>query len=105
MQERFAQVTGVRLYEGYGLTETSPAATGQIRDAAPRQGSCGVPLPATDIEIRSLEDGTTVMATGDIGEVCIKGPQVMLGYWHRPDETADTLRDGWLHTGDTGIYG
>ena len=102
VQERFAQVTGVRLYEGYGLTETSPAATGQIRDAAPRQGSCGVPLPATDIEIRSLEDGTTVMATGDIGEVCIKGPQVMLGYWHRPDETADTLRDGWLHTGDTG---
>ena len=102
VQERFAQVTGVRLYEGYGLTETSPAATGQIRNAPPRQGSCGVPLPATDIEIRSLEDGTTAMATGDIGEVCIKGPQVMKGYWHRPDETAETLRDGWLHTGDTG---
>ena len=102
VQERFGQVTGVRLYEGYGLTESSPAATGQVRDAAPRQGSCGVPLPATDLEIRSLDDGTTVMPTGEIGEVCIKGPQVMKGYWKRPDESADALRNGWLHTGDTG---
>lgn len=102
VQESFEAVTGIKLYEGYGLTETSPAATGQIRANQYRTGSCGVPLPGTTIEIRDIEDGKTEKKTGEIGEICIKGPQLMLGYWNRPEETKDALRGGWLHTGDTG---
>jgi long-chain acyl-CoA synthetase len=102
VRETFQKVTGVAVYEGYGLTETAPAATAQVKKNEYRIGSCGVPLPGTEIEIRSLEDGTTKMPAGEIGEICIKGPQLMLGYWNREEETKDALRDGWLYTGDTG---
>lgn len=102
IRERFQNVTGAELYEGYGLTETAPAATGQIKQGPYRDGSCGIPLPGTVIEIRSLEDSTTTLETGEIGEVCIKGPQLLIGYWNRPEETKAAIRDGWFHTGDTG---
>ena len=102
VQETFEAVTGVKLYEGYGLTETSPAATAHVRANEYRIGSCGVPLPGTTIQIRDIETPTKKMKTGEIGEICIKGPQLMLGYWNRPQETKDALRRGWLHTGDTG---
>ncbi|MHA1536234.1 MAG: long-chain-fatty-acid--CoA ligase [Alphaproteobacteria bacterium] len=101
VQANFEKVTGAILYEGYGLTETSPAATGQVRANEYRTGSCGVPLPGTSIEIRGIEDRKK-MKTGEVGEICIKGPQLMLGYWKRPRETRDALRGGWFHTGDTG---
>jgi long-chain acyl-CoA synthetase len=102
VQAQFRKVTGIQVYEGYGLTETSPAGTAQVRKNEYRTGSCGVPLPGTEIEIRSLEDGTTKMATGEIGEICIKGPQLMLGYWGREEETKEALKGGWFYTGDTG---
>jgi len=103
VQAKFREVTGVQVYEGYGLTETSPAATGQVRRNEYRVGSCGVPLPGTTIEIRSLDDGKTVLKLGEIGEICIKGPQLMLGYWKRDAETKEVLKRGWLYTGDTGF--
>ncbi|HUT49859.1 MAG TPA: long-chain fatty acid--CoA ligase [Alphaproteobacteria bacterium] len=102
VQALFHKVTGVQVYEGYGLTETSPAATAQVRKNEYRIGSCGVPLPGTEIEIRGLDDGAIKMSAGEIGEICIKGPQLMLGYWNREEETREALRDGWLFTGDTG---
>jgi len=102
VQKAFQDLTGVPLLEGYGLTETSPAGTVQKLEGEYRVGSCGLPLPGVDLEIRSLDDGTTVMSAGEIGEVCFKGPQLMKGYWKRPEETAEALRDGWLYTGDTG---
>jgi len=102
VREHFQNVTGVAVYEGYGLTETSPAGTAHVRANAYRVGSCGVPLPGTEIEIRSLEDGATKMPVGEIGEICIKGPQLMHGYWNREEETKEALRDGWFYTGDTG---
>jgi long-chain acyl-CoA synthetase len=102
LRERFKAATGHDLFEGYGLTETAPAATAQIKKPPYHTGSCGVPLPRTEIEIRSLEDGETALPPGEIGEVCIRGPQLMLGYWNRPEETAAALRGGWFRTGDTG---
>ena len=102
IRERFQKVTGAELFEGYGLTETAPAATGQIKQGPYRQGSCGIPLPGTVIEIRSLDDGTSALGPGEIGEVCIKGPQLLIGYWNRPEETGQALRNGWFYTGDTG---
>jgi long-chain acyl-CoA synthetase len=97
---RFRALTGAHLIEGYGLTEASPVThanpvTGDVRD-----GSIGVPLPLTDQMIVDLETGTRVLPTGAVGELCVRGPQVMLGYYQQPGETELVLRDGWLHTGD-----
>jgi long-chain acyl-CoA synthetase len=100
--ERWKQVTGTTLIEGYGLTETAPAATANPLDLAEYSGSIGVPMPSTDIELR--DDHDKAVALGEAGEICIKGPQVMAGYWQRPDETAKVLGpDGFLHTGDIGV--
>jgi len=100
--ERWKQVTGTTLIEGYGLTETAPAATANPLDLAEYSGSIGVPMPSTDVELR--DDNDKVVALGEAGEICIKGPQVMAGYWQRPDETAKVLGDdGFLHTGDIGV--
>jgi long-chain acyl-CoA synthetase len=97
-EERF----GGRIREGYGLSETSPVATGQPFMLAPRPGTVGMPMPDTDCEIVDVETGTQVLPPGSVGEIRIRGPQVMKGYWNRPDETANVLRDGWLLTGDLG---
>ncbi len=97
--ERWKKVTGVTLVEAYGLTETSPAACINPMDLADYNGSIGLPVPSTDACVKD-EEGHQ-LPTGAVGELCIKGPQVMKGYWNRPEETSQAIdRDGWLHTGD-----
>lgn len=97
--ERWKKVTGVTLVEAYGLTETSPAACINPLDLAEYNGAIGLPIPSTDACIK--DDAGNQLPTGEAGELCIKGPQVMKGYWQRPEETAKTIdADGWLHTGD-----
>jgi long-chain acyl-CoA synthetase len=98
--ERFRQLTGANILEGYGLSETSPVTHVNPADGERRTGSIGVPLPDTDQRIVDLETGTRVLGVDEVGELCIKGPQVMLGYYHQPEETARFLQDGWLRTGD-----
>jgi long-chain acyl-CoA synthetase len=100
--EKWQQVTGTALLEGYGLTETAPSATANPLDQKEFSGSIGVPLPSTEIVLR--DDNDKDVALGQPGEICIRGPQVMRGYWQRADETAKVLgADGFLHTGDIGI--
>ena len=97
--ERWKKVTGVTLVEAYGLTETSPAACINPMDLAEYNGSIGLPIPSTDACIKD-EEGR-MLPVGEVGELCIKGPQVMRGYWQRPEDTAAAIdADGWLHTGD-----
>ncbi len=97
--ERWKKVTGVTLVEAYGLTETSPAACINPLNLAEYNGAIGLPIPSTDACVKN-DDGQT-MTPGDVGELCIRGPQVMKGYWQRPEETAKAIdADGWLHTGD-----
>ncbi len=97
--EKWKKVTGVTLVEAYGLTETAPAACINPMDLSDYNGSIGLPIPSTDACIK--DDDGNVLATGEVGELCIKGPQVMKGYWQRPEETAKVIdADGWLHTGD-----
>ncbi len=96
--EKWQKVTGCFLSEGYGLTESSPVATINPLDGNGRLGTIGLPVPSTDIRIVN-EQGVPV-PEGEKGELQIKGPQVMKGYYNRPDETAKTLKDGWLCTGD-----
>lgn len=100
--EKWKKATGVPLMESYGLTETSPAAISNPLGLAEWSGTIGVPISSTDAAI--LDDDGAEVATGEIGELCIRGPQVMKGYWNRPDETAKVLTpDGWLRTGDMGV--
>lgn len=99
--ERWKKVTGVPLAEGYGLTETSPVATCNPIDGTERIGSIGVPLPNTDVKI--IDDNGNDLPIGERGELCVKGPQVMRGYWQRPDETAKVMDGEWFKTGDVAI--
>lgn len=102
VQEQFEKVTGGKLVEGYGLSETSPVTHANlIWDEPKMKGSIGLPWPDTDSAILSLETGEPV-EPGEMGEIAIKGPQVMKGYWNRPDETEATFKNGWLLTGDLG---
>jgi long-chain acyl-CoA synthetase len=107
VQEQFQAVTGGQLMEAYGLTETSPCATMDPIDS-PKANSLGVPLPDTDVKIVDLATGDEELAPGSIGEIIIKGPQVMKGYWNLPTETANALRagpdgqPGWFYSGDIG---
>ena len=97
--ERWKKATGCTLVEAYGLTETSPAACMNLMDLAEYNGAIGLPIPSTDACIKDEEN--QMLAQGEIGELCIKGPQVMKGYWQRPEESAHSIDDdGWLHTGD-----
>jgi long-chain acyl-CoA synthetase len=100
--QRFRELTGVTPREGYGLTETAPLGT-QINEAAPRPGTVGLPAPHTLIEVVDLESGTRVLSAGEKGEICITGPQVMKGYWNKPEATADAFLGGRFHTGDIGF--
>ena len=98
---RWKALTGQNLCQGYGLTETSPVVTANPLDGRGFNGSVGLPIPSTDVEIRD-DDGNT-LSIGEIGEICVRGPQVMRGYWQRPEATAEILSaDGWLQTGDIG---
>lgn len=100
--ERWEMVFGVPLIEGYGLTETSPIACANPLNITEYTGTIGVPVPSTEVAI--LDDAGGELALGDLGEICIRGPQVMRGYWNRPDETAKVFtQDGWLRTGDMGF--
>lgn len=98
--ERFERVTGGKIVEGFGLTETSPVTHANPLGGARKTGSIGIPLPNTDARIVDIETGERTLGPNEDGELCIKGPQVMAGYWRRPEETAQALRDGWLYTGD-----
>lgn len=103
VQRRFETLTGARLVEGYGLTEASPVThVNPIHpnEANRRRRSIGLPLADTDVVIRDVETGQRDLPVGEVGELVIRGPQVMQGYWNRPEETQHVLRDGWLYTGD-----
>jgi len=98
---RFQELTGARIVEGYGLTEASPITHGNpLYSDRQKPGSIGVPLPSTDARIVDMEVGSVPLPPGKVGELVIRGPQVMKGYWNRPDETANAIRNGWLYTGD-----
>ena len=100
--EKWKRITGVTLTEGYGLTETSPVATTNAPDAKEFTGSIGLPVPSTEISIR--DDAGNELPLGEAGEICIRGPQVMAGYWQRPEETAKVMTaDGFFRSGDIGI--
>jgi long-chain acyl-CoA synthetase len=102
VQEQFEKITGGKLVEGYGLSETSPVTHANFIWDQPRvKGSVGLPWPDTDSAILSLESNEE-LPPNEIGEIAIKGPQVMKGYWNRPDETEKTFKNGWLLTGDLG---
>jgi long-chain acyl-CoA synthetase len=101
VQEGFEKLTGGKLVEGYGLSEATPVTHCNPIYGKRKEGSwIGVPMSDTEAVIMDLETGEQILATGEIGELCIRGPQVMKGYWNMPTETANSLRDGWLHTGD-----
>jgi len=105
VQKKFMEVTGGVLVEGYGLTESSPVTHCNPLDKSMKTvkiGSIGIPWPDTDAKIMDLETGEKELVLGEIGELVVKGPQVMKGYWKMPEETAEVLRDGWLYTGDIG---
>jgi long-chain acyl-CoA synthetase len=99
-KEKFEALTGGKLVEGYGLSEAPTATHCNPVYGENRTGSIGLPLPDVDAKIINLDDGKTEMPLGEIGELVVKGPQVFKGYHNMPTETANTLRDGWLYTGD-----
>ncbi|WOC15737.1 long-chain-fatty-acid--CoA ligase [Pseudochrobactrum sp. MP213Fo] len=100
--ENWEKLTGCLITEGYGLSETSPVATANVLNATQFSGTIGLPVPSSDVAIRD-DDGNDV-PLGDVGEICVRGPQVMSGYWNRPDETAKSIfADGFFRTGDMGF--
>lgn len=104
VQKRFEEITGGKLVEGYGLSEASPVTHANPIFGENRVGTIGVPWPDTDAVIVDLETGDKTLPPGEIGELCIRGPQVMKGYWNRPDESRHVFTaDGWLRTGDLGV--
>jgi len=109
VQQRFQELTGARLNEGYGLSEASPVTHSNPAYGDSRIGTIGVPWPDTEVKIVDAETGEQVLGMGEVGELCIRGPQIMIGYWNLPTETANTLRpdpeggDPWLYTGDMAV--
>jgi long-chain acyl-CoA synthetase len=100
VMEAFETLTGAQVLEGYGLSEASPITHTNPSVDKRKVGSIGLPAPNTEARIVSLEDSRVTLPVGEIGELAVRGPQVMKGYWNRPEETARTLVDGWLLTGD-----
>jgi long-chain acyl-CoA synthetase len=104
VQQSFEKLTGCRLAEGWGMTETSPTGTFTPVTNEPRAGSCGVPSPGITIKFLDVGDNTTYVPLGKSGELCIRGPNVMKGYWNNPDATAEIMTpDGFMRTGDVGF--
>lgn len=101
--DRWHKTTGCHIIEGYGMTECSPLISATRNDSVEYSGSIGVPVPNTDIRI--VDDEGNDVARGERGELWVKGPQVMQGYWQRPEETAEVLKDGWVATGDIVTFG
>lgn len=102
-RRRFEQLTGAVVFEGFGLTETSPVTHCNPVRGQRKTATVGLPVPDTDVRLVDPDDATREMAQGEAGELLLKGPQVMSGYWKRPDETAAVLHDGWLSTGDLAV--
>ena len=102
VKQKFENLSGCKLVEGYGLTESSPVAACNPLFGVNKPGSIGLPLPGTEIIVVDREDQTTVLPRGEAGELCIRGPQVMKGYWNQPEASAAQLAGGMLHTGDVG---
>jgi long-chain acyl-CoA synthetase len=100
LADEFEKRTGARILEGYGLTETSPTVSVMRMEDPRRPGSCGRPVPGVEVAI--LDDDDKPMQAGETGEVCVKGPNVMKGYYNLPEATAEAMRNGWFHTGDMG---
>jgi len=101
VRKKFIEMTGGNLVEGYGLTECGPVThINPLKDALPKEASIGIPLPATDAAIVDMDDPGRFLSTGEVGELAIRGPQVMKGYWNRKEESELVLRNGWLLTGD-----
>ena len=100
VQQKFQGITGGRLVEGYGLSEATPVTHANPIYGENRVGTIGLPFPSTEAKIVDTETGTRDMPPGEVGELVVRGPQVMRGYWQMPTETANVLREGWLHTGD-----
>ncbi|MGH7529961.1 MAG: long-chain-fatty-acid--CoA ligase [Gemmatimonadales bacterium] len=103
VQQRFEQLTGGKICEGFGLTETSPITHINPLQGLRKIGTIGLPITNTDCRIVDIESGTRDLPSGEEGELLIRGPQVMQGYWKKPDETANVLKGGWLHTGDLAV--
>ncbi|WP_058912922.1 long-chain-fatty-acid--CoA ligase FadD [Entomohabitans teleogrylli] len=99
--ERWEKLTGQFLLEGYGLTECAPLVSVNPHDIDHHTGSIGLPVPST--EVRLVDEDNREVAPGEPGELCVRGPQVMLGYWQRPDATDEIIKDGWLYTGDIAV--
>jgi long-chain acyl-CoA synthetase len=103
VQQRFQEISGCRLAEGWGMTETSPTGTFTPLQGPVKPGSCGIPIPGITIKFAGVEDPSRYVALGERGEICIGGPNIMKGYWKRPDATKETMTaDGFLRTGDVG---
>lgn len=100
--EEFARHSGATVVEGFGLSEASPVTHSNPLDRSDRPGTIGLPLPDTDARIVDAETGTRTLPPGEVGELVVRGPQVMLGYWNDQEATRNAIRDGWLHTGDLG---
>ena len=100
---RWEQATGCAICEGYGQSEAGPVLTYNPRNGVRKPGSAGPPLPLTEIEIVDVAEGRQRLPVGEVGEIRARGPQIMMGYRNRPDETRTALRDGWLYTGDIGM--
>ena len=101
-KRRFEALTGGRLLDAYGMTETMLAAVVCPVHGVYKEGSIGIPVPDVDVRIMDVDTGKQILPSGEIGEVCINAPQTMVGYWGRPAETAEMIRDGWVYTGDLG---
>lgn len=102
--QEFADHTGAVVVEGYGLSESSPVTHAGPVNGTARAGTIGLPLPDTDARIVDLKTGQRILPPGEVGELIIRGPQVMAGYWNDPEATARVIRDGWLYTGDIGTF-
>ncbi|WP_437204639.1 long-chain-fatty-acid--CoA ligase [Planctomicrobium sp. SH664] len=100
--DRFANLTGAAVVEGYGLSEASPVTHSGPLDGTAIPGTIGLPMPDTDAKIVDVATGTEELPYGEVGELVVRGPQVMQGYWNNPERTAQVIRDGWLYTGDLG---
>jgi long-chain acyl-CoA synthetase len=100
IMQQFEKLTGGKITEGFGLTESSPITHVNPLRGLQKPGSVGIPVPGTDMKVVDADTGTRELGLNEEGELCVRGPQVMSGYWNRPEETAQVLRDGWLYTGD-----
>ncbi|HEY1779098.1 MAG TPA: long-chain fatty acid--CoA ligase [Roseiarcus sp.] len=104
VQERFESIVGCQLNEGWGMTETAPVGTFNPREGARRRGSCGLPYPGTDMKFIDVANPEREVKLGERGEICVKGPNIMKGYWKKPEATANAMTaDGFFRTGDVGV--